>query len=317
MNFRVDPTDSAPKEPVIPTNEIELRDYHGVYECAVEMFKQRNITRQSDNLRAFTGILNVLTSSQGDAAIWGFPESIFSYCLGWFMIGTHKRNYANTVVVSVDGEARDVPFPSWSWTAWCGPKNGANNSWLLLMFRPAVKQPWNYVKPKVKFYHFDARGRRKAVNEQWEQPHSPEFRGRQQLRSAWKGEDRLAMQASGEYPNLLFNTIGLVQFWSSVAILQLCQTRLKYKWDPSPSFKRLFEFRVSVWLGDVSHLPRVDIGLASENFEAEDPDATDEAIEVDFVITHRKLGGEFDSSSSWLLWWSGLTVFHIDSARLN
>ena len=108
MDFRVDPTDSGPKEPDIPTTAISQRDYHGVYKSAVEMFKQRNITMQSDNLRAFTGILNVLTSSQKDASIWGFPESLFSYCLGWFMIGPHKRNHASTTIVSARGEGHEV-----------------------------------------------------------------------------------------------------------------------------------------------------------------------------------------------------------------
>ncbi|KAF2094335.1 HET-domain-containing protein [Rhizodiscina lignyota] len=319
VDFHTDPTNSGPEEPAIPTASVSQEEYHGTYESAVGLFKQRNITMQSDNVRAFTGILNALTASQDDTSIWGIPESVFSYCLGWFMIGSHERNRATTVVVSTNGQGHNMSFPTWTWAAWCGPKSESGNPWLLLNFRPSMEQRWSYIEPEIKYYHVDDPGRLRRVRERWDKLHVLDILEREELRSAWKGQDMFAASPTDEPVDFLPGVNGSLQFCSSVATLQLCQTRLDYKWDPVPSLKKLLEHRVSVWMGDVSHLPRIYIGPASENFEELDPDATEEAVEVDFVIIHRKLGGEFDSSflSALVVEWIDGVAYRLGCAELR
>ncbi|KAI8625947.1 HET-domain-containing protein [Xylariaceae sp. FL1651] len=74
----------------------------------VYTYTSRNLTYQSDILRAFNGIQTALTASMGNTEmISGLPIAALDWALLWNGVphGTLRRRHG---------------FPSWSWAGWCG-----------------------------------------------------------------------------------------------------------------------------------------------------------------------------------------------------
>lgn len=283
VDFKTSPATDRLSEPVIPSKPMSLADFILNYATAAATYRQRHITMQSDMLNAFTGVSQMLMHAQvGEDLFWGIPPLLFSYCLGWYMIGDHRRNSAEQR--SADGHSVE-PFPSWSWAAWCGHKS---LPWLSVDPLPAAPpETVGFPEPEIAFYrpvgdgiHF------KRLRESWDDHYSPSptaHKKQSHLRREWKGRDMIAEQGVEELGPL---HTGALVFWSSVATLQLSQTRESYKWTIATHMPGRFQDRVSVWLGDVSHMPRGSSTVGPVRTEF---------ITVDCVVIHRKLGDESEA----------------------
>ncbi|KAI9797296.1 MAG: hypothetical protein M1835_001314 [Candelina submexicana] len=75
------------------------------YISAVELYTQRKLTLESDILRAFKGVANVLERHMKTSFLYGLPESMLDYALLW---------------ESTQQLRRRPDFPSWSWAGWVG-----------------------------------------------------------------------------------------------------------------------------------------------------------------------------------------------------
>lgn len=88
--------------------DFQIRDLWQIYAIAVEEYSKRSITKPSDKLRAFTGILNFLRRPLRGAFFFGLPANLFDVALLWKNLGPSIRSSKNS-------------FPSWSWAGWDGP----------------------------------------------------------------------------------------------------------------------------------------------------------------------------------------------------
>ncbi|KAI9717917.1 MAG: hypothetical protein M1812_004444 [Candelaria pacifica] len=75
------------------------------YISAVQLYTQRKLTLESDILRAFEGVANVLERHMETSFLYGLPESMLDYALLW---------------ESTQQLRRRPNFPSWSWAGWVG-----------------------------------------------------------------------------------------------------------------------------------------------------------------------------------------------------
>ncbi|KAI3317126.1 HET-domain-containing protein [Xylariaceae sp. AK1471] len=74
----------------------------------VNAYTSRNLTYQSDTLRAFNGIQTALAASMGNTEmLFGLPVAALDWALLW-------RGAPNSTLKRRRG------FPSWSWAGWCG-----------------------------------------------------------------------------------------------------------------------------------------------------------------------------------------------------
>lgn len=90
-----------------------------LYSLALEQFRQRQLSSESDWMDAFTGILRVLEHSRGQEFFWGMPKSRFEPSLAWVGNEALRRNTASQVIAA-GTQTVSCPFPSWSWTGWFG-----------------------------------------------------------------------------------------------------------------------------------------------------------------------------------------------------
>ncbi|GIJ87080.1 siderophore [Aspergillus pseudoviridinutans] len=90
-----------------------------LYSLALERFRQRQVSSESDWMDAFTGILRVLEHSKGQEFFWGMPKSRFEISLAWVGNEALRRNTA-CQVIAAGTQTVSCPFPSWSWTGWFG-----------------------------------------------------------------------------------------------------------------------------------------------------------------------------------------------------
>jgi Heterokaryon incompatibility protein (HET) len=75
------------------------------YTSAVQLYTQRQLTVESDILKAFRGVANVLKGHMNTDFFCGLPESIFDYALLWEPVHPLRRREG---------------FSSWSWAGWVG-----------------------------------------------------------------------------------------------------------------------------------------------------------------------------------------------------
>jgi hypothetical protein len=72
----------------------------------IEVYTQRQLSFESDSMRAFSGILKSI-ESEYEPAHWGVPEYYLARGITWSQ-SQHKLGY------------RRPQFPSWSWASWRG-----------------------------------------------------------------------------------------------------------------------------------------------------------------------------------------------------
>jgi hypothetical protein len=114
---------------------------------------QRQIGLKADILNAFTGICQMLSAIHDEAFHWGLPESRFDYALSWRMHGEAKRNLATCRDYRL---GIDVPFPSWSWSAWADSNSFNWISWSQHIIT-------NLSKVQINFYCRDGSGRLRQI----------------------------------------------------------------------------------------------------------------------------------------------------------
>ncbi|KAL6352580.1 hypothetical protein LRP88_13045 [Fusarium phalaenopsidis] len=81
-------------------------------------FSIREFTFSADVLPAFLGVVRRYEHLNNETMHWGLPTELFDQALTW-QAGTSRREEMHRVVCG-DGEAREVPYPSWSWLGWTG-----------------------------------------------------------------------------------------------------------------------------------------------------------------------------------------------------
>lgn len=82
--------------------------FHLTYKVLVKAFVGRNLTKDSDSLMAFSGIMAVLEPNIGKF-LYGLPIHYFLAALCWHNDGSHTRRN---------------DFPSWSWAGWRHSREG-------------------------------------------------------------------------------------------------------------------------------------------------------------------------------------------------
>lgn len=97
---------------------LEVRESFEHYTTLVKKYLRRNMTSYSDSLNAFQGIIQQMFERHGRQVFWGLPELWFSRALVWSHASPARQHQATTSVPSADGIMSELPFPSWSWSAW-------------------------------------------------------------------------------------------------------------------------------------------------------------------------------------------------------
>ncbi|KAF2193006.1 HET-domain-containing protein, partial [Zopfia rhizophila CBS 207.26] len=105
-------TEPYPRLSNTPQDQVEM------YRTQVEDYSSRQLTYPSDSLNAIIGILNILFADSEDQMFWGHPEKWFSRSLEWTLPFPATRHFGKNRAMGVDGFVVDIPFPSWSWSAW-------------------------------------------------------------------------------------------------------------------------------------------------------------------------------------------------------
>lgn len=117
------------------------------YESLVRQYCRRKLSYQSDGIRAFSGILDVLSQTYEGGFLHGLPAMFFDMAMLWDPYPGAKPR-----VVAPGSEK--LLFPSWSWAAWEG-KVGNNYSDDMCRVPPCID-----VYPVVKWCHVEGEGAR-------------------------------------------------------------------------------------------------------------------------------------------------------------
>ena len=92
--------------------EFRITQHWFFYNRLVEDFSTRDITCESDILKALTGILRAMTDPHVEKYICGLPSTVLEWALLWQPRGPLRRRSCSS---------NGHPFPSWSWIGWVGP----------------------------------------------------------------------------------------------------------------------------------------------------------------------------------------------------
>lgn len=85
----------------------EYDDLFTLYASATARYTHRQLTKHTDKVNAFQGVLNHLAGPFQGPFFFGLPSTVFDAALLWEPAGRCKRMGAE--------------FPSWSWAGWDGP----------------------------------------------------------------------------------------------------------------------------------------------------------------------------------------------------
>jgi hypothetical protein len=97
------------------------------YQDLLQQYMTRNLTRETDILAAFSGILNSFKIELG-ASMFGLPEVVFGAALLWYG----------------DPYARQrLGLPSWSWCGWV-PEQSRQMSWLVVASTGEEENAWGW-----------------------------------------------------------------------------------------------------------------------------------------------------------------------------
>ncbi|KAK8137591.1 heterokaryon incompatibility protein-domain-containing protein [Apiospora sp. TS-2023a] len=83
----------------------------------VRGFNHRDLTHDSDALRAISGILAVLNRGFDGGFLFGLPIMFFDLALCWYPHDELRRR----VTPNEQSETKTARLPSWSWVGWHGP----------------------------------------------------------------------------------------------------------------------------------------------------------------------------------------------------
>jgi hypothetical protein len=112
------------------------------YSDAVSYYTQRNMSRESDIINAFTGVADLISQGVNTKFWYGIPEFAFDQALLWQPREALKRR-------AEDNGA----FPSWSWAAWKGHCSYRGRGWYnAINYRPVSVVEWHHVIEDLEWY---------------------------------------------------------------------------------------------------------------------------------------------------------------------
>jgi hypothetical protein len=214
------------------------KDYYGVYSLLVTTYLRRQLSFKSDLINAFSGITQAMSTIKEDSFHWGLPVSRFDWALTWRLIAPASRNNAISLMIGIDDTISQVPFPSWSWTAWAdaNPKQWVDWQGKTLMLRG---------EPEISFYSQSITGQLEQIQDCHKESDFAtdevqawmETSGLMDLRQQWKGVQNIISNDLGSNsPRNI--TPGYLHFWTSSATL--CIARLET--DIGPRYEILMPF---------------------------------------------------------------------------
>ncbi|XTI94459.1 heterokaryon incompatibility protein-domain-containing protein [Cenococcum geophilum] len=208
----------------IPTSMASRSDYRQAYEALVSQYTSRQMTYASDMLNAFTGISSALAHLNDDIMLWGLPESQFSRLLTWGLDG-HTRHGSTHRTLCQDGSEHNIPFPSWSWSAW--------NCFAHPPFRVFINRGPSETEPLIIFYRSSIEGKIVKINEFWNKSYGTgppdaealDSHDNNGLISQWIGKPRYDERAVRLAPGIEFIDSGLLHFWTSTATVYVLRRK--------------------------------------------------------------------------------------------
>jgi len=208
------------------------------YRQLVEVYSQRDLTRESDVLDAFKGILGAFELHSGMEFFWALPIKYFGAALTWPAHDEKipvRRRTGLCQFSDPRGKVVECPFPSWSWVGWTG-KIHFDEIFGLLTSRHA----------NLVFYRLTHEGEVEII------PQSSDFKekygnfspARGELKppnAIWR-EDMCTEITTSDIPSVVFQTdisSTILAFWSSIATVTLQyvhsgEERTASRWDAEP-----------------------------------------------------------------------------------
>ncbi|KAN0120369.1 HET domain containing protein [Hyaloscypha variabilis] len=231
-----------------------LDEFEQTYRKLVEEYSSRQLSRESDSLNAFAGILEAFEKTTGQKFFWGLPVALLSSALSWpCENGLTRRRTAMCQTKSSKGTSILCPLPSWSWVGWVG-KVYFEQCFGTLMSRTA-----GFV-----FYKIDADGKPKIIQEAGTNKYpsrlSPRSQTNKLVPPIWKDESKTEIRRV-HVPKKVFTQHiepTILCFWSSTAILHVKRKAEPHSGKPS----LLLRHRgLLVKELDWAHEPQCEFGL--------------------------------------------------------
>ena len=123
------------------------------WDCLVFLYVRRRLTYEEDILRAFSGILESLSSSMLGGFLFGLPQQFFDAALLWVPKEKLTRRE------DMKSEVVKTAFPSWSWAGWKGASQSQINAFGLCHERSNPYQDYKSrireIYPCVTWYKID------------------------------------------------------------------------------------------------------------------------------------------------------------------
>ncbi|KAI0454100.1 heterokaryon incompatibility protein-domain-containing protein [Xylaria acuta] len=218
------------------------------YQSLVHSFVKRDLTRESDGLDAFSGILRAITQVSEIDFIWGLPRMFLGMALTWPCARDRPRRRTALCQLEVTGDGRTVNshFPSWSWVGWIG--------------RVYFHEVFGHLDGEhagLEFYHFEGTktGETLAIRHIpqnntfrfYGNEYAKPFKG---INPSWKGDTTAIIELSDVPAGLLEPELRhtVLAFWTSCIELSLQydkNVRGKNKWDVE---------RFSLWVDSTTKL---------------------------------------------------------------
>jgi hypothetical protein len=117
-------------------DENESEDTLSWFSVVLQHYLMRELTNDSDILRAISGVTNLVSKRLGNS-FWGLGERYFHECICWSTSGSGQ----------VPGRRREG-FPSWSWAGWYHPKYRLAEP----IFKYAPRENGLAPMPTIKFF---------------------------------------------------------------------------------------------------------------------------------------------------------------------
>ncbi|KAI1750675.1 heterokaryon incompatibility protein-domain-containing protein [Xylaria castorea] len=218
------------------------------YKCLVHSFSRRDLTRESDGLDAFSGILRSFTHVSGVDFFWGLPRTFLGVALTWPCLRGQVRRRTTLCQVEVTGGGRTAKshFPSWSWVGWVG--------------RVYYHEVFGYLDGEhagLEFYHVESTktGETLVIRHipqnktfrLYESKYVEPFKG---TNPSWKGNATATVELSGVPAGVLGPELryAVLAFWTSCTVLSLQYDQNvggENKWDVE---------HFSLWVNDTTKL---------------------------------------------------------------
>lgn len=120
-----------------------------------------------------------------------------------------------------DGSEHNIPFPSWSWSAW--------NCFAHPPFSVCINRGPSETEPLIIFYRSSIEGKIVKINEFWNKSYGTgppdaealDCHDNNGLINQWIGKPRYDKRAVRPVPGIEFIDSGLLHFWTSTASLRL------------------------------------------------------------------------------------------------